>query len=155
MKPIVAVFVGALVVLVTSLLGAPRSASTAASDEVVAADRAWAKAAVDGDAKAMASFMSDDYIEIILNPATTANKAEWTTRSKTVWVDMVRSGRAKYDSVTLSNIKVHFDGEVATTTGEYSQKGMTDGKDNSATGLYVDTWVKRNGHWQIVSSVFP
>ncbi len=68
---------------------------------------------------------------------------------------MVRTGRAKYESVELSNLKVHFHRDVATVTGEYSQKGTTEGKDNSAIGVYVDTWMKRNGHWQIVSSVFP
>jgi len=40
-------------------------------------------------------------------------------------------------------------------TGEYSQKGTRDGKDISAAGLYVDTWTKSNGQWQLVSSVFP
>ena len=103
----------------------------------------------------MASFMLDDYIEIMLNPPTATNKAEWTSRSKAAWVDMVRSGRAKYDSVELNNLKVYFHRDVATVTGEYSQKGTTDGKDNSGTGAYVDTWVRRNGHWQILSSVFP
>jgi ketosteroid isomerase-like protein len=68
---------------------------------------------------------------------------------------MVRTGRAKYETVELSNLKVYLHGDVATVTGEYSQKGTTEGKDNSATGVYVDTWVKRSGHWQIVSSVFP
>jgi hypothetical protein len=51
--------------------GIPVANSTAASDRIVGAERAWAKAAVDGDATAMASFMSDDYIEIVLSPSTT------------------------------------------------------------------------------------
>ena len=155
MKSPVAVIVCALVGLATDLRGAPPKASPAALNEVVAAEHAWAKAAADGDAKAMASFMLDDYIEIMLNPPTATNKAEWTSRSKAAWVDMVRSGRAKYDSVELNNLKVYFHRDVATVTGEYSQKGTTDGKDNSGTGAYVDTWVRRNGHWQILSSVFP
>jgi hypothetical protein len=28
-------------------------------------------------------------------------------------------------------------------------------KDISASGSYVNTWVKKNGNWQVVSSVFP
>jgi len=52
-------------------------------------------------------------------------------------------------------LRVYFHGEIATVIGHYSQKGMSDDKDNSATGPYVDTLVRRNGCWQIVSSVVP
>ena len=44
---------------------------------------------------------------------------------------------------------------MATISGEYSEAGTKDGKDISSNGLYVDTWVKRNGNWKVVSSVFP
>ena len=68
---------------------------------------------------------------------------------------IVRSGRDKYESVELHNLRVYFHGEIATVIGHYLQKGMSDDKDNSATGPYVDTLVRRNGCWQIVSSVVP
>jgi hypothetical protein len=29
------------------------------------------------------------------------------------------------------------------------------GKDISASGIYVDTWRKRNGQWQLINSTFP
>jgi len=122
---------------------------------VIYAERAWAQASVDADSNKMASFMSDDYVEIILNPATTGKEAEWITRGKTEWVESVRSGRDKYESVELHNIKVYLNGEIATATGNYSQKGTSGGKDKSAVGTYVDTWLRRDGRWQLVSSVFP
>jgi len=65
------------------------------------------------------------------------------------------SGREKYASVDLRNLRVYLHGDVATVSGEYSQTGTKDGKDISSKGLYVDTWVKRNGNWKVVSSVFP
>src|SRR5437764_12918809 len=63
-------------------------------------------------------------------------------------------GREKYAAVNLRNIKVYIHGEVATLSGEYPQTGSKDGKDISSNGLYVDTWVKRNGNWKMVSSIF-
>jgi ketosteroid isomerase-like protein len=95
----------------------------------VRADRAWAQAAVDGDAGKMASFMSNDYVEIILNPATAGKDAERTTRNKSEWVESVRSGRNKYESVELHNLQVYFHREIASVTGHYSQKGTSDGSE--------------------------
>jgi ketosteroid isomerase-like protein len=156
MKPLLLLVVCTLISGVTSGSRDPGFSSSAnASDEVMRADRAWARAAVDSDAGKMASFMSDDYVEIILNPATAGKDAEWTTRNKSEWVESVRSGRDKYESVELHNLQVYFHGEIASVTGHYSQKGTSDGKDNSSAGTYVNTWVRRNGHWQIISSVFP
>ena len=77
------------------------------------------------------------------------------TTNKTEWVNLVKSGREKYQSVELRNLKVYFHADVATVTGEYSQTGTRDGKDISESGVYVDTWVRKNGKWQVVSSVFP
>lgn len=132
-----------------------RSSMAGDTEQIVASERAWAAAPVKGDAAGMASFMLDDYVEIALEAASSQSKGNWVTTRKAEWVDLVRSGREKYTSVELRNIKVYLHGEVATTTGEYSQTGTKDGKDISASGFYIDTWVKRNGKWLVVSSVFP
>jgi len=29
------------------------------------------------------------------------------------------------------------------------------GKDMTASGIYADTWLKRNGRWLVIDSVFP
>jgi ketosteroid isomerase-like protein len=103
----------------------------------------------------MARLMSDDYVEIAMETASGTSKSSWVITSKAEWVDLVQSGREKYTSVDLRNLKVYLHGNVATVSGEYSQTVMKDGKDISSSGLYVDTWVKKNGNWQVVSSVFP
>ena len=43
----------------------------------------------------------------------------------------------------------------AVVTGEHSQTGTKDGKDMRASGIYADTWLKRNGRWLVIDSVFP
>jgi ketosteroid isomerase-like protein len=124
-------------------------------EQVIASERAWTQTAVDGDARAMAKFMADDYVEIVMETDTALKTSRWVTTNKADWIDLVHSGREKYKSVELRNLKVYFHADMATVTGEYSQTGTKDGKDISATGLYVDTWVNKSGNWQIVSSVFP
>jgi ketosteroid isomerase-like protein len=123
--------------------------------QVLASEHAWAKAAADGDAARMAGLMADDYVEIVMEADPGTKNSRWVTTSKAEWVNLVRSGREKYQSVDLRNLKVYFHGDIATVTGEYSQTATKDGKDNSGSGIYVNTWVRKNGNWQVVSSVFP
>ncbi len=157
MRPIVGFAICGLATLATGIFLPAASTSTKASDAdlIIASERAWAQAPVKGDAVGMARFMSDDYVQIASESLPGTNKNGWVTLRKSEWVDLVRSGREKYTSVELRNIKVYLHGDVATTTGEYSQTGTEDGKDISASGFYIDTWVKKNGDWRVVSSVFP
>lgn len=126
------------------------------SQDVLAAERACAKAFVDGDVAVLDRFIADDYVEMIAEPDSEGVAAHWRTQSKREWLDLVRSRREKYLSVEVHNEKVFLhDDEVATVLAEYSQRATKDGKDYSATGPEIDTWKKRNGHWQLISSVFP
>jgi ketosteroid isomerase-like protein len=143
---------------IVTIIGSLSFSADAASTEpaaVLAAEHAWAQAAADGDASTMASWMSNDYTEIELVPATPKRGAHWTTTTKHQWVADVRSKRERYDYVHLSNLKVFLNGDIATVTGEYTQKATKNGKSTIDAGAYVNTWQKRNGRWQVVNSVFP
>jgi len=118
-------------------------------------ERAWAKAAVDGDADVMASYMADEYLELAWEPAAPSAAAHWSTVTKGEWVGSVRSRKDVYTSVDLRSLTVHVQGNLAVVTGEYSQKGTSNGKDISASGIYADTWTKRGGRWLVVHSIFP
>jgi ketosteroid isomerase-like protein len=151
-------FVACAIVLAAvcaALPGALASLTGSDLEQIVASEHAWVDAAVKRNAAGMAGLMSDDYVEIAMETAPGASKSRWMNTGKAEWIDLVRSGREKYTSVELSNLKVYLHGDVATVTGEYSQAGTKDGKDISAAGSYVNTWVKKNGNWQVVSSVFP
>jgi ketosteroid isomerase-like protein len=125
------------------------------SEQVLANEKAWAKAAVDRDADRMASYMADEYVELVWEAATSTAPAHWNAVRKTDWVEAVRRGTEVYTSVDLRNLIVHLQGNLAAVTGKYSQTGTSDGKDNSATGIYANTWLKRNGRWVLIHSVFP
>jgi len=118
-------------------------------------ERAWADAALRGDADRMAGYMADDYLELAWEPAARNVPAHWSKTGKTEWVESVRSRRDVYTSVELHNLTVHLQGSLAVVTGEYSQKGTSNGKDISAAGIYANTWTKRGSRWLVVHSVFP
>jgi ketosteroid isomerase-like protein len=158
MNQIFRLLVGTAAILLVAADALPKHSCSAPADDaeqIVASERAWAKAAVDRDTARMAAFMSEDYVEITLATDPATNKVRWKNTSKTEWIEMIRSGEEKYESIDLHNLKVYFHGDIATVTGEYTQKGTRGGEDISATGPYVDTWAKRKAAWRVVSSVFP
>jgi len=122
---------------------APAQSSQDDSQVLLASENDWAKAAVDGDADRMASYMADEYLELAWEPADQGTPAHWSTQNKTEWVESVRSHKDVYTSVELRNLAVHVQGNLAVVTGEYSQKGASGGKDISASGIYANTWIKR------------
>jgi ketosteroid isomerase-like protein len=111
MKQAVAFLVCALVVV--AAIGALASSSVSDIEKIEAAEHAWAQAPVKGDAIAMAGFMSDDYVEIVMETASGASKSGWLSTSKKEWIDLVRSGREKYASVEQRNIKIYLHGDIA------------------------------------------
>jgi len=125
------------------------------SQVLLASEKAWAKAALDGNADKMASYMADEYLELAWDPAAKGALAHWSTTKKAEWVASVRSHKDVYTAVDLRNLTVHVQGNLAVVTGEYSQKGTSNGKDISGSGIYANTWTKRNGRWLVVHSVFP
>lgn len=148
-----------LVIAVAVLLEMSWNVSAAAkpsdTEQLLVNENAWAKAPVDGDADRMASFMADEYLELVWEPATTTSSAHWTATTKDTWVQKVRRHEEVYSAVELKNLTVHLQGSTAVVTGEYSQAGTNDGKDNTSAGIYTNTWVKRKGRWLVIQSVFP
>ena len=126
--------------------GENASALAVREQEVLTAEHEWVRVTLAGDADAFASFLADTYVE--LNPrGQFVDKATWTER--------IRSGRAHYESVDLHDLHVRFPTrDVAVVTGAYSQKAVSEGRDNSSSGVYVNTWVWMDGRWQAVSSGF-
>ncbi len=148
----------ALVLAITSAFAAADSApsSTLVTEKAVAArSSAFVKAALNGDVASFRAFMSDDYVMLWVEPATNGKKAHWATMTKEEWVEGLRSRKRKYHSVELLNTKVYVHGDVAIIAGNYTESGTREGVEYSEAGLFSETWVKRNGQWIIVGSVFP
>ncbi len=118
-------------------------------------ERDWAQSSVTKDIATFRRLMADDYVELILEPATSTRKAIWVATTKDEWTKLLTSGNEVYQSVEIRNLRVYLQGDIATVTGEYSQKGTKNGADNSSDGCQVNTWVRRGGVWLLANSVFP
>jgi ketosteroid isomerase-like protein len=118
-------------------------------------ERDWAQSAVTKDIATFRRLMADDYVELILEPATSTRKAMWVSTTKDEWTKLLKSGTEVYQSVEIRNLHVYLQGDIATVPGEYSQKGTKNGADNSFDGYQVNTWARRGGVWLLVNSTFP
>ena len=54
----------------------------------------------------------------------------------------------------LSEIKVHVYGNAAVAVGTNTLRGTYKGQDISGKYRFTDTWVNRNGKWQVVASEY-
>ena len=95
--------------------------SQSQTEMIIAAEREWAKAAVDRDVATFAKYMSDDYVLIAVD-VTAGRQQQFEVTTKASWVEKIRSGREKYDSVEIHDLKVFFNGELPTVTGHIRRK---------------------------------
>ena len=122
------------------------AARARAEREVIDAEHEWVRVTLKGDADAFASFLADDYVEL---------NSSGRFVDKATWTNGIRTGGTRYDTVELHDLHVRFPrSDVAVVTGAFTQTGVSGGKDNSHAGVYVNTWVRIGGHWQVVSSGF-
>lgn len=147
----------ALVATAATRFGVAPVVATVKNDvsDVLLADKAWAQAAIGENADLFAGYMVEDYVLLELKSATAKTPSHWVSTNKKDWVADVRRGTLRYLAVELHNQTVHLQGAIATVSGEYSQTARKDGKDETESGSYVETWVKRNGRWLVLNSIFP
>ena len=120
-------------------------AATAGSveDQIKKHEEDWAQATMKEGAAAVDQFEADDII---------STDPSGRVTDKAQDKQDVSSGDLKFQSMELSDLKVHVYGNTAVATGANTLKGTYKGQDISGTYRFTDTWVKRNGKWQAVAS---
>ena len=114
---------------------------TDALTEVPALERAWMQAWVEGDLKACAAILADDFV---------LTSARGILMSKDTW--LANAGSVfKCTAFDWEEITVRPFGDVAIVHGRSHQKASVGKQDWSGLFLTTDVWVKRNEKWQVVS----
>ena len=115
----------------------------AAADELMAVEREWLDATKSRDAARLNQILADEFVEI--DPAGMA-------RTKQEAIASVTSGDLVFDSFTIGDVKPRVYGNTAVLVGTSTVTGKYKGEDISGTYRWTDTFVRRNGRWQVVSS---
>ena len=114
-------------------------------DEIKKQEEAWAQATIKDGGAAVEQYEADDIV--------TTDPGGRVTDKAQDKKDYV-SGDFKIESEQMSDITVHSYGNAAVATGTNMVKGTYKGQDISGKYRYTDTWVKRNGKWQVVASQY-
>ncbi|HTG52119.1 MAG TPA: nuclear transport factor 2 family protein [Candidatus Tectomicrobia bacterium] len=107
---------------------------------IVESERQWAESVATGDTSAIERILADDFVGV--DP-----KGHLYTKRQ--MIDDTRNAPKYFVSNRLNDVKVRFYGTTAIAQGS-----ETWGKRSGERGRFVwtDTWLKRNGRWQIVAA---
>lgn len=135
-----ALAVGVLCVVALSL--AASQSATKAEDEIKKLEQDWAQVVSKNGATALDQYAADDIL-MIAPGGRVMDKVQYKTD--------LSSGDLKFESMELSDMTVHVYGDTAVVVGTHNLHGAYKGQDISGRYRVTDTWVKRNGKWQVVA----
>jgi len=127
------------------LLAAPLASAQGGNVEqtIKALTEQWRQALLKADVATYDALTADDFITI-----GTAGRSF----TKAEIVELLKSGKLKYDAYDYSDIKLRVYGDTALVNCTLNQKGRVGERDLIAGPfLVVLVWVKREGKWQTVS----
>ena len=134
----------ALLCLLSLCVAAGQASKTSGvEDEIKKQERNWAQATLKEGAAAVDQYEADDIIDTDPTGRVT-NKAQDKAD--------LSSGDLKFQSMDLSDLTIHVYGNTAVAAGTNTVKGTYKGQDISGKYRFTDTWVKRNGKWQVAAS---
>ena len=109
---------------------------------IVESERKWASAVASGDATKVEPLLADDFRGV---------DTDGTLYDKAKAVADTREGPKEFLSNHLNEAKVRFYGDAAVAQGSESWERRT-GTPRHGRFVWTDTWIKRNGKWQIVAA---
>lgn len=133
-----------LCLLSLSLAGGQQASKTSGvEDQIKKHEQDWAQATIKEGAAAVDQYEADDIVTTDPSGRVTDKAQDKTDLS---------SNDLKFQSMELSELTVHVYGNTAVAAGTDTLKGTYKGQDISGKYRFTDTWVKRNGKWQVVAS---
>lgn len=103
----------------------------------------WAEAIANGDVSVVQRILADDFIGVDPDDGHLYYKAEA--------ISWIREHHQEFISNHLEQVKIRFFGHTAIAQGSESWSRST-GEPRRGRFVWTDTWLSRNGHWQIVAA---
>lgn len=149
MKPLIATlaFIGVASVVIV--------AANAQQGKWAAANEQTAKSLIDMERQwAEASCTHSVIVQDILADDFQGTSPDGKRYSKKEAVDEAKTSKNEARDCRLDDAKVHFFGDnIALVYGhETATRRSSAGKENTRSLIWTDTWLKRNGTWQIVAA---
>ena len=125
-----------------SHVSSARDTEADAIQKITKLSKEWDDAYVHFDEKAIERIMADDYVE-------TSSLGTVTSKQKSMAA--FKSGEESVSSLLSDDLKINVCGNTAVVTGRWTGSGKSKGNEWNGVFHFTDTWVRRNGNWQIVA----
>jgi mannose-6-phosphate isomerase-like protein (cupin superfamily)/ketosteroid isomerase-like protein len=112
---------------------------------LVEMERQWAAVCATHDTSVLERILADDFL---------GTNTEGKHYTKSEDIEKIRRSTKRYKSGRLDDVKVRFyRSDIAVLHGvETCVRETDDGKEEPETAVWTDTWIERNGLWQIVAA---
>jgi len=131
-----------LIAVLTLTAGAAAPSLPDAAKFIADAERDWALAVASGDTTMVEQIIADDFIGV------TPDGRQYNKQEA---IRDTRESAKDFVSNHLNHVKVRFFGNTAVAQGDESWEKQV-GEQRHGRYVWTDTWVLRNGHWQIVAA---
>ena len=109
---------------------------------IQSSEQPWAEAGIKGDRAAVERILADDFLGVAPD-GSLYDKAKEITNAK--------ENGENFFSNHVNDVQIRFFGDTAVAQGSESWE-LRSGKPKHGKYVWTDTWVKRNGKWQIVAA---
>jgi len=110
---------------------------------LIALEHRWAKAMLSADLAALDDILADSYVD-------TGEDGERSDKRRSRWV--LKSRTLRFETLSLSDMRVFTYGNAAVVVGIARQRGMYQCNPLPARVAFTDTFVRQNGTWRAVAS---
>ena len=128
----------AVFLLVSLSAGAQNKAANPAEQAILKLEQQWVDAVVKADAAALEAIYIDDLIY---------THSSGTVDTKASYIDSLKTGKAKYESIERDDIKVRFYGDTAIVPCHSVIKVNK----NTINSRYIHVYVKQKGAWRMAA----
>jgi uncharacterized protein (TIGR02246 family) len=126
--------------------GYPATAQNSAEQEVRKLERAWLDAYEKRDAKAMDEIVADDFT------ITFTDGSIQTKRQIMSWIKEPRDPKSPTNKFYTDDVQARIYSDTVILIGRVTSEWEQNGQATKEQNRYTDTYVKRNGRWQVVAS---
>ncbi len=134
--------VGLFAVSLASLPVIAQESQNQAERYIVESERQWAESVATADTSAIERILADDFVGV---------DPEGKTYDKAKMIAETREAPKTYVSNHLNKVSVRFFGDAAVAQGDETWERRS-GEPRRGRFVWTDTWIKRNGKWQIVAA---
>lgn len=103
----------------------------------------WTESYKQRNIEILSSLLAEDFVITI---------EDGSSYSKTGYISHSADGSTHVQVAELSDLRVRLHGDTAVVTGQYHERGESNGKPYEYHDHLTDVWMKVSGKWQVIAS---